>query len=147
MEQRLSPVHQRKANGIPSSNTDPKVCRHHPGKRSQSVHHTRYFSRDAQERMVKDLKAEEMLEKERRSNVLKVKKIPNVANVRRGEYERQRAILLKNAARNSKAKSAVRNQVSKSCSAASIATTKKNSARYRLPYPRQSMSDLNVNGS
>ena len=42
-------------------------------------------------RMVKDLKAEEMLEKERRSNVLKVQKIPNVANVRRGEYERQRA--------------------------------------------------------
>ena len=52
------------------------------------MHHTRYFSRDAKEKMIKDLKAEEMLKKARKSNVLKVQKIPNLDNVRRSDYEK-----------------------------------------------------------
>ena len=48
MEQKLSPVQQRKAHRNHQQQTDSKLYpSNHPGARSQSVHHTRYFNRDA----------------------------------------------------------------------------------------------------
>ena len=89
--------------------------------------------------MVKDLELRQMLEKERRSNVLKVTKIPNVANVR-NDREIQRAMILSreaNRLRKSCGTAAAQaRRTSRVSSSASGASRKNAGVGHQLPYAK-----------